>query len=247
MKPNVPAATICGFPVSTGDLDDNYLTIINRLKEKEGMWVVTLNLQMIYRANACSDYRELLNKADLFIADGVPLLWASRFKKNTGRIAGRSNGTDLVKKLLLSEAGFRLGVIGGRNPRRAVKKLNAALLDDAYFYDGVVEMNDAGTVTKLIADLEEKNINLLFLALGVPKQDQLALRIRQEIASITIIGVGGAFDLLSGRKSRAPVWMQKNGLEWLYRLCSEPRRLAKRYLIHYPQALYDVIKDVTSP
>lgn len=244
MNQNQSTTLICDFPISTGSLHDNYRSIMNSVKRGEGMWVVTLNLQMIYRARSQRGYRELLNKADLFIADGVPLIWASKVKAGAPEIAGRSNGTDLVKKLLTSDAGFRLGVIGGHQPERVVQKLNAGLLDDAYFYDGAVDMDDTDTVSKLIGDLKRANTNLLLLGLGVPKQDELAWKIRQHAKEITVIGVGGAFDLLSGEKVRAPAWMQKNGLEWLHRLVSEPRRLAKRYLINYPQALFALVKDL---
>lgn len=237
-------AVICRFPISINDLQGNYERIIDCIAKDKGGWVVTLNLEMIYRAKTDEQYRSLLHKADFIIADGVPLLWASNLKKNTKRIAGRSNGTDLVEKLLSSGRQFRLGVIGGRNPGLVVDKYNPELVNEAYFYDGLVNIDDKKLINDLIIKLKENKINLLFLGLGVPKQDELALKICNHIDSIVVIGVGGSFDLLSGRKPRAPKWMQKNGLEWLYRLLTEPKRLAKRYLIHYPQALFFLVKDI---
>lgn len=237
-------ATICGFPVSTGDLNDNYRVIKDSVEKSDGIWVVTLNLEMIYQASTHDDYRVLLSNAGLIIADGVPLIWASKAKKNPPKIAGRSNGTDLVEKILRSNIDCRLGVIGGNAPSSVVKELNPNLLEGAYFYDGIVDMNDLNLISQLIDDLDKKGINLLFLSLGVPKQDQLAWEICRQIDSITVIGVGGSFDLLAGRKPRAPNWMQRNGLEWFYRLLTEPKRLSKRYLLHYPKAVYYLFKDV---
>lgn len=244
MKHHKPQAIICDIPVSTDTLDDHCCTIIRSLKEDGGLWVVTLNLQMIYRARKYQDYRALLQKADLFIADGVPLIWASKLKRGTPAISGRSNGTDLVEKLLKAVTGVRLGVIGGHQPEKVVKSLNPGLLNDAYFYDERVDPSDERFILQLIEEVEKAEVKLLLLGLGVPKQDELACRIREKIGGITVIGVGGAFDLLSGRKVRAPRWMQRNGLEWLHRLLSEPRRLSRRYLIHYPQALWAIIKDI---
>lgn len=237
-------ATICGFPVSTGDLDHNFAVIRDNVERGSGIWVVTLNLEMIYRTNTYDGYRSLLSNADLFIADGVPLIWASKAKKDTPKIDGRSNGTDLVERILRSNINCRLGIIGGTAPSSVVKELNPKLLEGAYFYDGTVDMNNLNLISQLIKDIQKKEIDLLFLGLGVPKQDQLAWEISQRINSITVVGVGGSFDLLAGRKPRAPEWMQRNGLEWFYRLLTEPKRLSKRYLLHYPRAVYHLVKDI---
>jgi len=244
MKAEPDKAVLCGFPVNAYDLNHNCEVILKNVLKEQGQWVVTLNLEMIYRSNADEKYQELLHKADLFIADGVPLLWASHLKKNIRKIAGRSNGTDLVEKLLRSAIDFKIAVIGGKNPASTVKKYNPGLLKNGYFYDGIVDLNDQVFLAALINDLKEHKSNLVFLSLGVPKQDVLAYKIRKHIPSVTVIGVGGSFDILSGRKSRAPKWMQKKGLEWFYRLLTEPKRLAKRYMVHYPQALWSLIKDV---
>ncbi len=237
----IKSTVICDFPVSNRSFSDNYNFIVEKLKEKQGQWIVTLNLEMIYFSQKDEQYKALLKSADFFMADGVPLQWVSKLKKNQPQIAERSNGTDLVEKLLT--AGFRTGVIGGENPKLAVKNYNSNLLTEAFIYDGEVNLNNNKFVDELAAKIRSHKTELLFLNLGTPKQDILADKIREQINSITIIGVGGSFDILAGLKPRAPKWMQKNGLEWFFRLIIEPKRLAKRYLIHYPQAVFYLIKD----
>jgi N-acetylglucosaminyldiphosphoundecaprenol N-acetyl-beta-D-mannosaminyltransferase len=84
---------------------------------------------------------------------------------------------------------------------------------------------------------------VVFLALGVPKQDRLALELRAQIPELVVAGVGGTFEILGPQGSRAPQWMQRAGLEWLYRLLHEPGRLWKRYFLHYPAGLSLLLKD----
>jgi len=244
MSSNFKKALICDFPISVNSLYDNFEMILENIKQNKGQWIVTLNLEMIYRAQKKESYRRLLDSADIFIADGVPLIWASKFKKNVNPIAGRSNGTDLVEQFLKSNLDFAIGVIGGTNPSKTIEKYNSNHLQDSFTYYGIINIDDERKINGLIDKIKEHEIKLLFLSLGVPKQDFFAKRIKDEISPITVIGVGGAFDLLSGRKSRAPGWMQRNGLEWLHRLITEPKRLWKRYLINYPRACYYLIKDI---
>lgn len=235
---------ICGLSISTCSFDEHYKFIIRNINEKKGQWIVTLNLEMIYRACKYRRYKNLLHSADFFVADGMPLVWTSELKKSQLVIKGRSNGTDLVEKLLKSNSGIRVGVIGGEDPARALKNCNPTLLKEAYIYDGKIDVSDQKIIRKITTEVESYKTELLFVNLGTPKQDVLANAIRKRNSKVTIIGVGGSFDILAGIKPRAPRWMQKNGLEWLFRLCFEPRRLAKRYLIHYPQAVYFLIKDI---
>ena len=84
---------------------------------------------------------------------------------------------------------------------------------------------------------------MVFIALGVPKQDRLAVELRRRMPHLVLLGIGGTFEILGPQGSRAPRWMQKGGLEWLYRLFREPGRLWRRYLINYPQGVWFLIKD----
>jgi len=244
MKNRLPKSKISGYPVSTGSLEEHCRLIEAGIQAKTGLWVVTLNLEMIYRAHKNRSYQKLLESADIMVADGVPLLWLSKLKRGEPPIAGRSNGTDLTEKLLKSNIDVNIGVVGGKNPVKAIEKHAPSLLNRIYIYDREVRLSNRKATAALAADIIKNKVELLFLNLGVPKQDLLARIIRSEDSSVTIIGVGGSFDILAGLKPRAPQWMQKNGLEWLFRLLLEPKRLAKRYLIHYPQAVYYLMKDI---
>jgi len=137
-----------------------------------------------------------------------------------------------------------VGIVGGTKPEEVLGKINSDLLEDAFIFDGIVKAEDNELIDFFIEKFEKHNTQVLFIGLGVPKQDIIAHKIRDRMDSLIIIGVGGAFDLLSGRKSRAPLWMQNSGLEWMHRLMTEPKRLWKRYLINYPRALYYLLKDI---
>ncbi len=241
---NLNTAVICDYPVSTLSFDENYEAVVRNLKEKKGQWVVTLNLEMIYHSCRDERYKNLLKQADFFVADGVPLIWASKLKEGEPEIKNRSNGTDLTERLLKSLSDVRIGVIGGEDPGLAIQRCNPRLLTQAYIYDDKVDVSSKKAVDEIISQLKEHQTELLFLNLGTPKQDLLAGIIRKRNNAITVIGIGGSFDILAGLKPRAPKWMQKNGLEWLFRLGVEPKRLARRYLINYPQALYFLLRDI---
>lgn len=178
------------------------------------------------------DYRRLLQSADTVIADGMPIVWATYFKPKALKIPERSTGSDLTQDLLQRVPANQIAILGGEEPQRALDKLQIPKREDVSIFDGIVKA-DAEWLGELVETWNSRDIRLIFLALGVPKQDHVAQILRELLPGVVLIGVGGSFELIAGHKRRAPVWMQLSGMEWLFRLAIEPRRLWYRYCVRY--------------
>lgn len=197
--------------------------------------VVTVNMDFVRLAERIPQFRATLNAADLAVADGMPLVWLSRLKGHP--LAQRVTGVDLVNEScrLAANRGrsvFLLGAAPG------VAELAARRLQESF-----PGLTIAGTYSPSIGPLKRKEHeqivriirkakpDFLFVALGAPRQD-LWIRDNMDRLQVPIaMGVGCVFDLLAGSIRRAPVWMQRAGLEWAFRLGQEPTRLWRRYLV----------------
>jgi exopolysaccharide biosynthesis WecB/TagA/CpsF family protein len=232
-----PLLNIIDFWVSPLGYRDNVKLITRAALKGQGLWVLTLNLEMAARAATDPAYRMLVKDVDLTVADGMPILWLSRLGLTARRIPERSCGIDIVEDCLQHFDG-RMGVLGGVDPKRALDRLAADPSRIVFVYDGPV---DPERLDHIIRAVKASRCQLLFVALGVPKQDFVCRAIHAACPQIVCIGVGGSFEVLGGLIPRAPKIMRATGLEWLYRLICEPRRLAHRYLVLYPKALPSIV------
>lgn len=202
-----------------------------------GGWIVTPNVDIWLRARRDPSCRELIDQADLVVADGMPLIWASR-------LAGRSlpervTGSALVERL--AQAAGRQGrsifVLGGGVGETAARA--AAALSERYpglRLAGVAVPpfgfeNRPAELAALLTQVRESGADLVLIGLGFPKQERLAALLRKEVPAAWLLGCGGGVALAAGESLRPPAWAQRIGAEWLVRLAQEPRRLARRYLI----------------
>lgn len=233
--------TICGFSLSTADLETNLKLIDAHTKNGRGAWVVTLNTEMLAKCAREHDYAQLLRHADFFTADGMPLIWSSRYNNQTP-INGRTTGVEIVEHFLRREHIPNFAIIGGIDPESTLRQYPDALDSCKYLYTGLVDLSPK-QILMFENELRKGKVQYLFLALGVPKQDKLALAIRALYPESVILGIGGTFEILSASGGRAPDWMQKSGLEWFYRFLKEPRRLWKRYILNYPVGIRALIMD----
>lgn len=228
-----PWIDVVGFKVSPLSLEDNAALIARAALAGKGMWALTLNLEMVARATTDSSYRSLATDADLIVADGMPIVWLSRLDRVHDPIKNRTCGVDLTVHLLRHFEG-RIGVLGGLAPRQALERLKIDPARVVFVEDGPVRSDDSASLS---ARLNAARCQLLFVALGVPKQDHVCRALRSACPGLVCIGVGGTFEALAGIVPRAPRWMREVGLEWLFRLILEPVRLWRRYLVLYPRAL----------
>ncbi len=242
--PDAGRPVICGFPVENQPTARILERVIDRANQWAGGWLVTLNLEMLSRIARDSDYRELLRRADMFVADGMPLVWASSLGRHRAGapIPERTTGVDLVDRILKSREIPPFAILGGHQPGKALERYPGAKAACRLIFDGQVDLSEAQT-REFATRIESSGARLVFLALGVPKQDRLALALRELTPGVVYIGVGGTFQMLSPQGKRAPRWMQAAGLEWFYRLTQEPRRLWRRYLGRYPVGASLLIRD----
>lgn len=193
--------------------------------------VVTVNLDYLRLARALPDFRDALNAADLAVADGMPLVWASRLRGPS--LPARIAGIDLVRGiagrgLSLFLLGAEPGVALEAGRRLAAEEgARIAGIDSPPF--GPFEPAEEERIVKAVRDARP---DVLLVALGAPRQDLWIRRLLPALGVPIAMGVGCTFDVLSGRLRRAPAWMRGAGLEWLYRLSRQPRHLWRRYLLH---------------
>lgn len=211
--------------------------VINSLeKRQENYYIVTPNPEMVVSANVHPQFKEILNKAELALCDGIGLVWAGKFLGKPFK--ERYTGVDFVESLcsMVSKKPITVGFLGGRGK---VAELAADCLQKKYPGLKVVfvseewskdaKKNQSSTFHHL-----PSKIDALFVAFGFPKQEQwMAQHIGKAPVKI-MVGVGGAFDYISGKVARAPKWVQRFGFEWLFRLILEPWRWRRqRALIQF--------------
>lgn len=243
MQPVGQACELCGLPVSRSNLDFHVRDLVERADRGNGAWLLTLNTEMIARGVREPDYWDLVKQADIITADGMPLVWASKFKSRKAAIAGRTTGVDLVDAMLRLGSVPRFAVIGGKSPTETISCYGQQATEAcAFVFDGKVDLS--GEQLSFFCDeLARHQVRVVFIALGVPKQDRLALLLRQRMPHLVLLGIGGTFEILGPEGGRAPQWMRKSGLEWIYRLAKEPRRLWHRYLVNYPRGIWRLVTD----
>ncbi len=196
--------------------------------ERDGLTsVYTPNSEIILHAYKNPDYCEVLNRGSLVTADGIGVVYASKILKQP--LPERVSGFDLANKLLerVAPEGKSLYLFGGKPgvAEKAAKKIcrlypgiNIVGISDGYF--------DAEKEKEIIADINEKNPDILFVCLGFPKQE-CWIDAHSDLNAKVAMGIGGSLDVFAGEVKRAPLFFQKCGLEWFYRLIKQPSRFIR--------------------
>lgn len=210
---------------------------VSRIEEmiasRRSHYVVTANVDFLAQARRDEELQHILLNAPLVLCDGTPLVWASRLFGNP--LPERVAGADVVPELIrvAADKHYRLFFLGATEEAstRAVARLRAQFPDleiNHYSppFQSLHEMDNA----EIIRRIRTAKPDLLFVAFGCPKAEKWLAMHSQELGVPVSIGVGATIDFLAGNIKRAPLWMQRGGVEWIYRLCQEPRRLFKRYV-----------------
>jgi len=211
--------------------------ILNELRGGRGGVVMTPNLDHLRRCGVDMSYRALVAEADLVVADGMPLVWASRLQGTP--LPQRVAGSDLI--LSLSGAAAREGrslfLLGGApgSAEGAAKVLRERFPNvkiAGIHCPPIGFEDDERQMAMVVEALEKARPDIVYVGLGSPKQEKLIQRVRRYVPGAWWLGLGISFSFLCGEVQRAPRWIQKLGLEWVHRLVQEPRRLFKRYIVH---------------
>jgi N-acetylglucosaminyldiphosphoundecaprenol N-acetyl-beta-D-mannosaminyltransferase len=231
---------ILGVPIAPVTQEAVMQQVLDWATRGESRYVCLATVYSVMLARDRADYRAALTQADLATPDGMPLVWCLRWLGFRG--AGRVAGPDLVPPLLqaAAEKGVPVGFYGARPEvlARLLERVRASYpgLRIAYAWSPPFRPLTEEEDRRVVEQIRESGARILFVGLGTPKQDLWMAAHRGRIPAV-MLGVGQVFDLLGGAKRRAPLWMRRCGLEWLYRLFSEPRRLWRRYLPHNPRFL----------
>jgi N-acetylglucosaminyldiphosphoundecaprenol N-acetyl-beta-D-mannosaminyltransferase len=232
-----PAIDLMGMRLSCMTAPELLDEVFGGLQAGRGGWIVTANLDFLRRHHREASMRALYAQADLRVADGMPLVWAARVQGTP--LPERIAGASLVRPLALRAAASArsLYLLGGdgdtaRQCAEVLRQENPRLRIAGHSNPRVAANPSAESLSAVRETLELTAPDIVLVALGSPKQEQVISRLREHFSKTWFMGVGASFSFVTGHISRAPIWMQRSGLEWVYRLSQEPERLARRYLVH---------------
>jgi N-acetylglucosaminyldiphosphoundecaprenol N-acetyl-beta-D-mannosaminyltransferase len=238
---------ILGVPVQPTSYPAAIAQIMAWAEKNESRYVCAANVHMVMEAHDSPEYMKVVNQADLVTPDGMPLVWAMRrlgFPKQE-----RVYGPDLAIQLIDAAAknSMPIGFYGSSAEvlEHLVNKIRKEYpsVKIAYSFSPPFRPTSREEDAQIIHEINGSGARILLVGLGCPKQEEWMSQHKDKI-KVVMIGVGAAFDFHAGVKPQAPAWMQNRGLEWLYRLIHEPRRLWKRYLYHNPRFTILVLSQI---
>lgn len=244
----VEHTNILGVRVSAVNLDSALATIEQWIGKREHRYVCATTVHGLLESQRDAELRRIHNQAGLVMPDGMPLVWISRLKGQ--RRVERVCGPDLLPALSRrsEQRGYRQFFYGG-TPQ--VAKMLVDRLRDAHpdlqiagIYAPPFRRLTTEEDAAVVALINASQADIVWVGLGAPKQERWMAEHLGRLDAPVMIGVGAAFDFHAGVKRRAPRWMQRSGLEWTFRLASEPRRLWRRYLVGNPKFVWLVLQQM---
>ena len=242
------SCTVLSMDVGVTHLDAALSQVEAMAQSNNGAYVCVSNVHMCMEVFDCSVFSQIVNNADLVIPDGRPLSFVQRLMGH--KDAKQVRGQDIMNAICQTSGDkkINIGFYGGSSDallERVKEKLKISYPDIQITfsysppYRPLTDFEDRTIVQEIISC----DVNVLFVGIGCPKQERWMAEHKNKLNCV-MLGVGAAFDFIAGSKNHAPRWMQKLSLEWLFRLCSEPTRLWKRYLKHNPRFVYHSSKQV---
>ncbi len=231
---------IIGVRVDPTSYSESVSQIILWAQNGESRYVCITNVNNIMEAHDSPKYKQVMNKSDISTPDGMPLVWVLRLKGF--RKQQRVYGPELMMRVLeaASEAGVPVGFYGATPEvlsalqERLEKRFPSLRI--AYAWSPPFRELNREEDQAVTEEINSSGARILFVGLGCPKQEYWVAEHKERVQAV-MLAVGAAFDFHAGSKPQAPTWMQNTGLEWLFRLASEPKRLWRRYLKHNPRFL----------
>ncbi len=234
------SASVFGVKFFCGTMDEALFKIDSLVKSKKSHHVAFINAHCLNIAYKNKEYRKVLDNCSEVFADGIGAKIGAKILGY--KVEENVNGTDMFP--ILAQKPYRIYLFGGapgvaskalENARKLNGKAEFAGCADGFF----MEKSEA----EIFSELAELNIDILLVALGVPKQEEWIKCNLDKLSGCTAVGVGGLLDFVSERIPRAPRWMRKLNIEWCFRLYCEPSRLFKRYIIGNPLFIMRVFKS----
>lgn len=228
--------TFLNTEVDNVTLEESIEIIDGYIKDGEPRYVVTPNVDHIVKLEEDLEFQNVYRDADLILTDGMPLIWISKWLKKP--IKEKVSGSDLFPKVcgLAAEKEYKVFLLGAgegvakqaaSNLKNKHKGLNiVGVYSPPYGFE-----KSEKEISKIIDIINKSKPDVLAVGLGAPKQEKFLYNYKDKLNVPVSLGIGASIDFEAGNVNRAPKWMQKSGLEWFYRLCKEPRRMYKRYLV----------------
>ena len=225
-----------GLELDNLSFDQAVDRILALARGPEPTYVVTPNVDHVMRFQRYPAFRQIYGDAALVLVDGMPIVWATALLGS--RVRAKVSGSDLFPAVARAAAEHELSIflLGGREGSaeacaRILTERHPALRVAGTLCPPLGFHRDPEANQRVLDVVREAAPSILFIGLGCPKQENWIHRHRTELGVPVSLCVGASIDFLAGQARRAPVWMQRCGLEWFYRLAREPRRLWKRYLV----------------
>ncbi len=238
----VPTREILGIPIAMTDYDGAMAVMDGMIARRDTGYVCAVAVHAVMVAQHDAEMRAALQGSSLTVPDGMPLTWAANALGE--KLDNRVYGPELMQRYSrrCAERGHRVWLYGGRD-QGSLAQLALNMRRD---YPGIQIVGGYSPPFRPMTEAEEDDLvravrrdrpDVLWVGIGVPKQEKWMARMRERLDVPVMAAVGAAFDFHAGRISQAPPWMQERGLEWTYRIAQEPRRLLPRYLYYNPAFL----------
>lgn len=214
--------------------------VVELVNRREGGYVCFSTVHMVMESHDNPEYGAKVNAADLIVPDGMPLVWIQKLSgKNAARV--RANDAMILLCEHAAKNSLSVGFYGGKQEviDAMISRANRELPDLKIVYAfsppfrPLTDKEDAA----IIEDIKKAAPDILFMGLGCPKQENWMASHKSKLGAV-MLGVGASFDFYAGNVKESPEWMGRLGLEWLFRLTQEPRRLWRRYLILNPRFMW---------
>lgn len=236
---------VLGVPVDAVDMRGTLEWVEQRVDTRVSGTHLCVNAANVVRAHDDPEYLAVLERGDLIGSDGQPFVWAARILGHP--LPERVAGIDLMEQVLARsrEVGWRVYLLGGREHivSRLAERLSAEGVRIAGYRNGYFGPEDE---TQIWADIRAAETDVVFVGMPTPAKEHFIVDGAAFAGVPVCIGVGGSFDVLAGELRRAPGYLQRLGLEWLFRLAQEPRRLFTRYAVTNTRFLAIVARAMLS-
>lgn len=235
----------CNTRIHNLDMQETLQLIQNTIRSKDQIHHVVVNAGKIVALQKDLQLRQSVNESDLINADGQAVVWASKILRKP--LKERVSGIDLMENLVLSayQNKNKIFFLGAREDivKAVIDKYSSQYSSDiiAGYRNGYFGKEQEFEIANQIS---ESGADILFVAISSPTKENFLFNNKAALKNVSfIMGVGGSFDVVSGKVKRAPLWMQNAGLEWFYRFKQEPKRMWKRYLVGNTKFIFLVLKD----
>lgn len=234
--------TVISMDVDVTNLSNALANVEELANQNIGYYVCVSNVHMCMEVFDSAEFESVVNNADLVIPDGRPLSWAQKLLgyKDAEQVRGQD-----IMNAICEQSGTKklnIGLYGGSSDellKQVITELKTSYPDIniTFSYSPPFRPLTDEEDSDIVKQINDADVNVLFVGIGCPKQERWMAEHKEQLNCV-MLGVGAAYDFIAGSKKHAPRWMQRVGLEWLFRLLSEPKRLWKRYLQQNPRFIY---------